>query len=281
MKTRFRHILTATIISFSASCASNATKTSLQIQSYVASEGGLLASSYLIHDSREAILVDTQLLISEAKKLADTIDDAGLELKTIYVSHGHPDHHLGSKVLLERFPNARFVAASGTIEEITATSQAKIDYWQGVLGDDVPNVFTVPALARESDLQIGGEQLQLIDIGAGESSNDTALYVPSLQAIAMGDMSYNNVHLWLTEQRPAEWHKNLKQIRKTYDVTIVLAGHGGRGGVEIIDNNIKYIEDFQSALELGDKDAVVNKMTELYPNHKLGLILEIAAEANL
>lgn len=281
MTTKIGYFLTSSLLALSASCASSAPKSSLHIQSYVASEGGLLASSYLIHDSEQAILVDAQLLISEAEKLADVIDEANLELKTIYVSHGHPDHHLGSKVLLKRFPNAKFVASSGTIAEIEATAQDKIDYWQGVLGDDVPSVFTVPEIVSDSNLQIGGEQLQLINIGAGESSNDTALYVPSLRAIAMGDMSYNNVHLWLTEKRPSEWHQNLKEIRETYDIDIVLAGHGGRGGAEIIDSNIKYIEDFQSALRLADKDAVVEEMTELYPEHRLGLILDIAAQANL
>ncbi|WP_405512555.1 MBL fold metallo-hydrolase [Streptomyces canus] len=77
----------------------------------------------LIAGEREAILVDTVPTVEDAQKLADWIEASGKELTTIYITHGHFDHFLGSSTLLDRFPQARVVATEATVRLIEAEAE--------------------------------------------------------------------------------------------------------------------------------------------------------------
>ena len=75
-----------------------------------APEGGWTwppTSVTLIAGDREAILVDTLPALEDSVKLADWIEASGKVLTTIYITHGHLDHFLGTSTLLERFPSQR------------------------------------------------------------------------------------------------------------------------------------------------------------------------------
>src|SRR5260370_4854601 len=64
----------------------------------------------------DGVVVDSFITLEQARAQADWIGSTGKNLTTIYATHGHGDHFFGASVLLERFPNARFVAASNAIQ---------------------------------------------------------------------------------------------------------------------------------------------------------------------
>src|SRR4029077_11410329 len=72
-------------------------------------------SSTLIYGVRDAVLVDSFITQEQASAQADWIAATQKNLTTIVATHGHGDHCFGASVLLERFPRAHFVAASGAI----------------------------------------------------------------------------------------------------------------------------------------------------------------------
>src|SRR5258708_4898140 len=78
-------------------------------------------SSTLIYGSRDAVVVDSFITVEQARAQADWIASTGKNLTTIYATHGHGDHFFGASVLLERFPNARFVAAPSAIQVMDGT----------------------------------------------------------------------------------------------------------------------------------------------------------------
>ena len=57
---------------------------------------------------------------SDVAALGDMIENSGRGLTTIYITHGHADHHFGLGLLLDRFPRARPLATPGVIDYITA-----------------------------------------------------------------------------------------------------------------------------------------------------------------
>ena len=71
-------------------------------------------TSTLIFGARDAVLVDPLMTVPEASALADWVALHYRNLTTIYITHGHGDHYLGLPVLLDRFPDARPVAAPRT-----------------------------------------------------------------------------------------------------------------------------------------------------------------------
>src|SRR5450432_2456855 len=75
-------------------------------------------ASTLIFGERDAVLVDALTTVAEAEALADWVALHHRDLRIIYITHGHADHFYGLSVLLGRFPNARAIATSGSLEEM-------------------------------------------------------------------------------------------------------------------------------------------------------------------
>ena len=60
-------------------------------------------------------------------KLAEWIEASGKVLTTVYITHGHLDHFLGTSTLLERFPSARVAATEATARLIKAEVESGRD----------------------------------------------------------------------------------------------------------------------------------------------------------
>src|SRR5260370_4562589 len=75
-------------------------------------------TSTLIFGARDAVLVESLMTIREATALADWVRLHDRRLTTIYITHGHGDHYLGLPVVLDRFPDARPVATTGTVRQM-------------------------------------------------------------------------------------------------------------------------------------------------------------------
>jgi glyoxylase-like metal-dependent hydrolase (beta-lactamase superfamily II) len=63
---------------------------------FTSREAGAWSNSYLVTGRNEALLFDVVQLRIEAGKLADMIAQSGKTLRTVLISHAHPDHFLGS-----------------------------------------------------------------------------------------------------------------------------------------------------------------------------------------
>src|SRR5712671_5722571 len=72
----------------------------------------------LIYGQHDAVLVDTFLSQQHSKELVDWVVESGKNLTAVYVTHAHGDHYFGLKHLLDKFPNAKAIAASSTVAAI-------------------------------------------------------------------------------------------------------------------------------------------------------------------
>jgi glyoxylase-like metal-dependent hydrolase (beta-lactamase superfamily II) len=112
-------------------------------------------SATLIHGKRDAVLVDTLVTFEEINTLADWIDRFEKNLTAAYITHGHSDHWIGLKRLLERFPNARGLARPQIYDRATfeATNPGLSGYWQSIIRARFqptrccPTVWSRPPLA--------------------------------------------------------------------------------------------------------------------------------------
>jgi len=185
-------------------------------------------SSTLICGERDAILVDTFLTASQSKTLLDWVVSHGRNLTTIYVTHGHGDHFFGLVPLLDRFPNARAVAAPDVVGEMKAQlSPASLDgFWRKRFpGEIAERLVAAEPLAGELTLE--GHELAVIDMGRTDTTRSTALHVPSLDLIVAGDTVYNGIHPYLAETDTAsrlEWIAALDRL-EALKPRFVIAGH--------------------------------------------------------
>jgi len=228
----------------------------------------------LIYGERDAVLVDTFLLVQDSKELLDWVAESGKNLTTIYVTHAHGDHFFGLRFLLDRFPNARALAPACVVAAMQ--NQIKPDFirsfWEPRFPGQIPSQLVVPDVLEGDTLHLEDEELSVIDLGHTDTSHTTALHVPSIALVLSGDAVYNNTHLYLAEcdeKTRGEWLYALDKI-EALDPRAVVAGHGvlyPDSSPRHIEETRRYIHDFNASVASTSTALdLYEKMLTLHPN---------------
>ena len=228
----------------------------------------------LIYGERDAVLVDTFLSVQHSKELADWLAESGKHLTTIYITHGHGDHFLGLKLLLDSFPDARAFATASTVAAMQKQIQPDYlkSFWERRFPGQVPSEVALPEVLGGDTLYLEGEELKVVQLGHTDTVDTTALYVPSIGLVVSGDAVYNNTHPYLAEcdeNARGEWLSALDMIEALHPQAVV-AGHAvlaPDSSPRHIEETRRYLNDFNAtvastatALELYEK------MLALHPN---------------
>jgi hypothetical protein len=73
----------------------------------------------------------------------------------------------------------------------------------------------LPILLEDRTLDLDGYELQIIDVGQGDTEHSSIVYAPAIGAIVAGDVVYNQVHMMTAETDAASgeaWIANLDAI---------------------------------------------------------------------
>lgn len=259
----------------------------LKVDVVTASPEGFLVTSTLVSGENDAILVDAQFTLADAHRVVAKVLESKKNLKTIVVTHAHPDHFFGLEVLKQAFPKVEVVASAAVLKEMKDITPGKHAYWKPVYTTNLANEPQYPKATSAESLDLDGQKLELIALPAGESEAATVVWIPSIRTAIVGDLAYNNVHVWLAEadaDRRAAWLANLAKV-KALGPTTVVAGHEtpeAKRTAKVLDDTTAYIKDFEVALAAA-KDAadLQAKMTKKHPKKALPIILDIAAKAAL
>jgi glyoxylase-like metal-dependent hydrolase (beta-lactamase superfamily II) len=227
----------------------------------------------LIYGERDAVLVDTFLSMQHSKELLDWVAESGKNLTTIYITHAHGDHFFGLKLLLDRFPNARAFATASVVAAMQ--NQIRPDFiksfWEPRFPGQVPSQLVLPEILQGDTVHLEEEELNVIELGHTDTSNTTALHVPSIGLVISGDAVYNNTHLYLAEcdkKARGEWLRALDKIEALHPRAVV-AGHGvlhPDSSPRHIEETRGYIHDFNaSAATTSTALALYEKMLTLHP----------------
>ena len=232
-------------------------------------------SSTLISGQRDAVLVDTPITLEQARALANWVVASGKNLTTIYATHGHGDHFFGTSAVLERFPNARFVAPSAviTVMREQASPESLDTFWKPRFPGQISRHLVIAEEMVGNAIDLEGHELVSVPLGFTDSAATTCLHAPSIGLIVAGDAAYNSCHLHLSEspdhQRRQEWIAALDKM-ESLKPRAVIAGHKRVGNDDrpgILGETRQYIRDFErlamqttTALELYDQ------MVKLYPD---------------
>ena len=231
-------------------------------------------SATLIFGKHDAILVDALLTIDQTVSLVNWIAESGKNLTTIYATHGHADHFFGVGAVLERFPNARFVARPEVIKKMCqqTSPQTLYERWSVRFPGQIPDRLVIAEELTGNTIELEGHELVSIPLGHTDTDNTTCLHVPSVGLIVAGDAAYNGVHLFLAESNPQtrlEWVAALDTM-EALDPTAVIAGHKraeNEDSPRIIEQTRQYIRDFDRLAETtATAQALYDEMLRLYPN---------------
>ncbi|SRR5579871_913842 len=244
---------------------------SLSIHPLTSSDAGAWSNSYLISGESEAILFDVFMLHSDAVNVADRISKSGKTLKTVMISHAHPDHFMGLDVIAERFPDAQIVSTQHVVDDIKTDGPWMFSMLKGKLGPDGPRRLVVPEPLVESALALEGVRLQVVEFGEGESKHCAAVYVPDLEALLSADLVYNQAHLYLQERHLESWLMRLNELEIFANgrVATIHPGHGPAAGLELVGRTRAYLHDFADALKTGDAKVAERNILAKYPDYRV------------
>jgi glyoxylase-like metal-dependent hydrolase (beta-lactamase superfamily II) len=226
----------------------------------------------LIYGEREALLVDTFLSDAQTAELADWISASGKRLSTIYITHGHPDHFFGLKLLCDRFPSARALALPQVVESMRRTlAPDSIENWRRRFPGQIPDRLKTAETFDGGTFSLEGDTIVAVDIGHTDTDHTTCLHVPSIGLVIAGDAIYNGTHPYLVESGEnglKDWLAAIDKI-EGLNPRAVVVGHGPLdpdNSPRHIQETRRYIRDF---IRLKDETATAHelydRMLALYP----------------
>src|SRR4030043_13070 len=109
-------------------------KDSLATKVFFSDESGFAVASVIVIGENDAALIDTQWSLSNGHRVAAEILETGKHLKTIYITHAHPDHYFGLGPIIEAFPGAKVTALPTVASTINKQMFGKVDHWRNIIG---------------------------------------------------------------------------------------------------------------------------------------------------
>jgi glyoxylase-like metal-dependent hydrolase (beta-lactamase superfamily II) len=232
-------------------------------------------SSTLISGECDAVLVDTPITVEQARALANWVVASGKKLTTIYATHGHGDHFFGTSTVLERFPDARFVARPEVIKIMRqqASPESLATFWNPRFPGQISSHLAIAEELSGNVINLEGYDLVSVPLGFTDTANTTCLHVPSVGLIVAGDAAYNSDHLHLSEspdqQKRQEWIAALDTM-ESLKPSAVIAGHkrvGNDDSPRILGETRQYIRDFERlAIQTTTARELYDQMLKLYPD---------------
>jgi len=232
-------------------------------------------SHTLIYGAGQALLTDPPITRGQADQLAAWVEDHGVDLRYIYITHGHADHWLATNHLLARFPNARVLTSDAIFKRIAAETPdgAVPGLWSTLFGQGVPAApVTVSGTVFPADgLRLDGQEIFAHQVGHSDTDDTSVLHVPSLDLVVAGDVIYNNVHQYVAEARAGgveAWHRAIDQVEALRPRALV-SGHKdpARGDlVSDIEETRRYLDTAASILDRSrDRAGFYAAMKQAYP----------------
>jgi glyoxylase-like metal-dependent hydrolase (beta-lactamase superfamily II) len=215
---------------------------------------GAFVDSFVVIGEKKALAIDAQFTAANATKLADMIVATGRELETLFITHFHPDHHLGTALIKDKFPNVKVLAHKSVQPQIAGAAQAMLDQLTGMFPGTMATKVVLPEALAENSLVLEGEQFPVLDPMAGDTALITAVHLPQFDTVVASDIVYQDTHVWMAEATKPEalaaWRASLDQIEKLGAKTII-PGHRvdtSKNDVSAIAHTRKYLDSWEAAM---------------------------------
>jgi glyoxylase-like metal-dependent hydrolase (beta-lactamase superfamily II) len=254
--------------------ASNAAEGKLTFQVFTGQDFALSNNAVLICGQREAVLIDTCLVLSDAARLVDMIRASGKTLKAVYITHAHPDHYFGNGVVQEAFPLATFYARQGVID-FMREYRAKLVHWRELFGDEMPRSLPMPVALEGESTSLEGSEIRFVDLPIAETVHSTAFYVPAERAVIVGDLIFSHTHHYVADTNyPESWIDAIEVVRRLGHIQRVFPGHGPAGGKELLDESEAWLRHYIEASKSGARFTdVAKEMMRRYPDYDMPILL--------
>lgn len=241
----------------------------------------------LVLGRRDAVLVDTLYMPEDVQRVADAVQASGRRLTTIFITHGHHDHHYGLAQILERFPDATPVAAPEVVDDIERRRVDDTPFFSRLFAELSEPPSVVPRPLDGDVIEVDDVELRVLHVGQADIDPNTSLHIPSIAAIVAGDVVYNGIHQMMVFGGPGEWEAWIASVDQlaALEPKVIVAGHkkpeaSDEDATRILRESRAYIEDFaDAAAAAASAEEIVAAMVARWPDHGNETTLHVSAAA--
>ena len=223
----------------------------LSTKVFFSDERGFEVASVIVTGKTDAVLIDAQWTLSNAHRVIAEIAETGKELKTIYVTHAHPDHYFGLGEVAEAFPSARVTALASVARTINKQFFGKLEHWETVIGPTnvCRKTVTIESLS-ENYIELEGKRIEIIPEVIGDLTYNTVVWIPSIKTLYGSDVLFNQAHPFtceVTAEERQQWIRDIERLEKM-GAEIVIPGHQ-KPGMPFDSSSYTFTKDYLVATE--------------------------------
>jgi glyoxylase-like metal-dependent hydrolase (beta-lactamase superfamily II) len=219
---------------------------SLSTKVFYSDESGFEVASVIVMGKKEAVLIDAQWTLSNAHRVIAEVLETGKELKTIYLTHAHPDHYFGAGTIAAAFPKAEVVAIPSEADIINKQFFGKIELWEDVIGaHNVCRQTTTVQSLQQNYFELEGHRLEIISKVVGDMRFNTMVWIPSIKTLYASDVLFNQAHPFtceLTAEERKQWIADVDKIEKM-GAEVIIPGHQ-RPGMQFDKSSLDFTREY-------------------------------------
>jgi glyoxylase-like metal-dependent hydrolase (beta-lactamase superfamily II) len=218
---------------------------------FFSDESGFEVASVIVTGKTDAVLIDAQWTLSNAHRVVAEILETGKHLKTIYVTHAHPDHYFGLGPIAEAFPEAKVIALPSVARTINKQFFGKIEHWEQVIG-----VINVPRKAvnieplTKNYFELEGHRIEIIPEIMGDLKYNTVVWIPAIKTLYGSDILFNQAHPFtceVTAEERKQWIRDIVRL-EAMGAEVVIPGHQ-KPGMPFDSSSFSFTRDYLIATD--------------------------------
>ena len=229
------------------------------LYAYLQPDGGWgWSNAGLVVDGERTLLVDTLYDLALTEQMLQAMRravPAAAQIDTLVNTHANGDHCYGNQLV----GGARILASARTAAEMTelppAAMAAIVEQApaMGELGAFFLECFgafdfkgielALPDETFDGELtvQVGGRELELIEVGPAHTRGDTLVHAPRERVLFSGDILFSQAHPIAWAGPVSNWVAACDRIL-AMDVAVIVPGHGPLAGLEAVRELKAYFE---------------------------------------
>lgn len=214
----------------------------------------------IILGSHSALVIDTGLGKANGERvLAAAKELAGPRKLFLTLTHFHPEHGYGAEVFKGE---AEIICNRAQAEDLSIKGEDYLQLFKG-MNPDVADALTGTRLVEadtvydgpEHEIDLGGRRIVFKTWGMAHTRGDQIIYLPDERIIFMGDLAEERffpIFPWFpphdVDVNAENW---VRVLNACLDMQpkIVVPGHGGVGGTEILTDVRDYILDVATKVQ--------------------------------
>ena len=252
---------------------------------FFSDESGFEVASVIVTGKTDAVLIDAQWTLSNAHRVVAEILETGKRLKTIYVTHAHPDHYFGLGPIAEAFPEAKVIALPSVARTINKQFFGKIEHWEQVIGViNVPRkAVNIEPLTRNY-FELEGNRIEILPEIMGDLKYNTVVWIPAIKTLYGSDILFNQAHPFtceVTAEERKQWIRDIVRL-EAIGAEVVIPGHQ-KPGMPFDATSFSFTRDYliatdEELLKTKDVAGFYYAMVKRFPDANLFLSNEMNSQ---